>query len=179
MIFGIESSCDESAVACFDPRSGIVFERVASQVALHAVYGGVVPDLASREHLDGFDLVFRALRAQVDVGALSGVAVTRGPGLAACLALGIVAAQAISEALAIPLYGVNHLHGHAYSPFIPIHARNPDGFLDALPSLLPHLGLIVSGGNTLLVAIGEDLGIRLLAGTVDDAAGEAIDKGPN
>ncbi len=177
MILGVESSCDESALACFDPSTGLSHELVRSQIELHATYGGVVPDLASREHLTNFFPLLEQLKKEQDLGEISQIAVTRGPGLAACLAMGITFAKALSISLEVPLVGVNHLQGHAYSPFIPLHASNPAAFRDSLHTLLPHLGLIVSGGNTLLIKIDTNLKISILAETVDDAAGEAIDKG--
>ena len=177
MILGVESSCDESAVACFCPSAGLSHEYICSQLELHASYGGVVPDLASREHLENFFPLLERLRDELDLGQLQQIAVTRGPGLAACLAMGITLAKALALSLDLPLVGVNHLQGHAYSPFIPLHAAHPSAFRKQLHSLLPHLGLIVSGGNTLLIQIDSNLRITILAETVDDAAGEAIDKG--
>jgi len=177
MILGIESSCDESGLALFDPASGMQGEWVHSQVDLHEVYGGVVPDLASREHLKNF---FPLLEASGILGrreAVDRIAVTRGPGLAGCLALGLAFAKSLALAWDLPLVGVNHLRGHAWSPFIPLHAADPDVFARQLRNLLPHLGLLVSGGNTILLEIDVDGRLRVLAETVDDAAGEALDKG--
>ena len=105
------------------------------------------------------------------------IAVTQGPGLAACLAMGLAAAKALGLAWKVPVVGVNHLRAHAFSPFIPLHAANPAAFDVELAKLLPHLGLLVSGGNTALFTIDETRRIRLLASTMDDAAGEALDKG--
>jgi N6-L-threonylcarbamoyladenine synthase len=103
--------------------------------------------------------------------------VTHGPGLAACLALGVAAAKSLALALRVPLLGVNHLRGHAWSPFIPVHAAAPAEFPARLAALLPHLGLIVSGGNTLLFVVDDARRLTILARTLDDAAGEALDKG--
>jgi N6-L-threonylcarbamoyladenine synthase len=177
MIIAIESSCDESAIACFDPLKGFVQEWVSSQISLHAEYGGVVPDLASREHLGHFEAILKDLQQKVNLGDVCQMAVTIGPGLAACLAVGLTVAKAMSLSCGVPLCGVNHLRGHVYSPFIPLHAHHPAGFRESLPGLLPHLSLVVSGGNTLLVKVDRDLNLEVLADTVDDAAGEAIDKG--
>jgi len=184
MIFALESSCDETAVAVFDPAKGFAGEWIHSQVALHESYGGVVPDLASREHLQHFGpLLQRALAPMqsglgaVQPGQVTRIAVTQGPGLAACLAMGLSAAKAIGLAWKVPVVGVNHLRAHAFSPFIPLHAANPAAFDGELAKLLPHLGLLVSGGNTALLAIDEARRIKLLASTMDDAAGEALDKG--
>ena len=177
MIFALESSCDESAVALFDPARGLVGEWVHSQIALHEAYGGVVPDLASREHLQHLGpLVARALAA-VSPAEVRTLAVTRGPGLAACLAMGLATAKALGVAWRVPVVGVNHLRAHAFSPFITLHAEAPARFDEAFQGLLPHLGLLVSGGNTALFALDEARRLTLLASTLDDAAGEALDKG--
>jgi N6-L-threonylcarbamoyladenine synthase len=178
MIFALETSCDETAAALFDPEVGLRHEWVFSQMDLHADYGGVVPDLATREHL-------RTLTPLLDeVGRLPGgwggvdrIAVTQGPGLAGCLAIGLACAKALAVGLKLPLGAVNHLRAHAFSPFISLHAAAPGAFGNKLAGLLPHLGLIVSGGNTLLLSIDAGLRIQKLATTRDDAAGEALDKG--
>ncbi len=177
MILAFESSCDESAVAIFDPARGIACEWIHSQVELHSEHGGVVPDIATREHLRHFGPLLAKAMESGAWGAVTRVAVTRGPGLAACLAVGAAAAKAVARARRLPIVGVNHLRAHAWSPFIPVHAQSPGGFWEALPALLPHLGLIVSGGNTILFSIGEDRRIQRISGTRDDAAGEALDKG--
>lgn len=177
MLLAIESSCDESALALFDPEKGIVGEWVHSQIELHQSYGGVVPDLASREHLKNFFPLFDAAGIEAHKEALTGIAVTHGPGLAGCLALGIAFAQSLGLAWKLPVYGVNHLRGHAYSPFIALHENKPAAFFESWDKLLPHLGLIVSGGNTILFEINTQHTLNVLAETVDDAAGEALDKG--
>jgi N6-L-threonylcarbamoyladenine synthase len=105
------------------------------------------------------------------------IAETHGPGLAACLAIGVAAAKALALELRVPVAGVNHLRGHVWSPFIALHAEAPADFEARLKALLPHLGLIVSGGNTLLFALDERRGVSVLSSTRDDAAGEALDKG--
>ncbi len=177
MILAIESSCDESALALFDPATGVRGEWVHSQIARHQAYGGIVPDLASREHLDHFPPLLRELVARHEPRPGDLVAVTTGPGLAACLALGLGLARAIALVYRLPVVGVNHLRGHAWSPFIGLHGAYPGRFDERLAGHLPHLGLIASGGNTVLFAIDPDRRLRVLAGTVDDAAGEALDKG--
>jgi len=177
MILGFESSCDESAVALFDPSNGIAASLIHSQLDLHREFGGVVPDLAVREHLDRFPVLLRTLRENHPLDAVESVAVTRGPGLAGCLASGIAAAKGCSLLWDCPLVGVNHLTAHAWSPFLPVHRTAPEDFSDELNALLPHLGLIVSGGNTLLFRLEKDRTLRILADTRDDAAGEALDKG--
>jgi N6-L-threonylcarbamoyladenine synthase len=173
MILALESSCDETAAAVFDPGIGIAGEWVHSQIALHEPYGGVVPEIAAREHLRRFPPLL-ALAGRYPVTA---VAVTRGPGLAPCLALGVAAAKAFSFQRRLPLLGVNHLRGHAWSPFIGLHAGSPADFAGRLDGSLPHLGMIASGGHTLLFSLDAGRGIRVLSSTRDDAAGEALDKG--
>ncbi len=177
MIIGIESSCDESAMALFDPSKGIVGEWVHTQILKHQAYGGIVPDLASREHLDNFPVLMREMVKQYEPTAADKIAVTTGPGLAGCLALGMAVTKSLSLAYDLHQVGVNHLRGHAFSPFISLHAIDPDMFDDRFATQLPHLGLIVSGGNTVLFSIDRDRSLSVLATTVDDAAGEALDKG--
>lgn len=177
MILGIESSCDESALALLDRSKGIVGEWISSQVSLHAEYGGVVPDLASREHLKNFGPLLGELGSENDLSSIAEIAVTSGPGLAGCLAMGLSVANALSTALNVPVYAANHLRAHAQSVFIPVYEGNPDAFEERIVSLLPHLSLVVSGGNTILARINEDRSIQILGQTIDDAAGEALDKG--
>ena len=177
MILALESSCDETAVAVFDPARGLTGEWIHSQIALHEAYGGVVPDLASREHLAHFGPLLQRALAAVPPGKFTRIAVTNGPGLAACLAMGLSAAKSLGLAWGVPVVGVNHLRAHAFSPFIALQAANPASFDAEFARLLPHLGLLVSGGNTALFSIDESRRIRLLASTMDDAAGEALDKG--
>lgn len=177
MILALESSCDETAVAMFDPARGLLGEWIHTQIALHEKHGGVVPDLATREHLRNFSPLLERAKEELGFGAVSEVAVTSGPGLAACLAVGVSAAKALALGLEVPVVGVNHLRAHAFSPFIATHAEDPIRFKETFGSLLPHLGLIVSGGNTILCAIDQECKIRLISTTRDDAAGEALDKG--
>ena len=177
MILALESSCDETAIALFDPARGLVGEWVHSQVALHEKHGGVVPDLATREHLRTFGPLLQRAKEESGFAGVQTIAVTHGPGLAACLAIGVAAAKALALALRVPVAGINHLRGHVWSPFIAVHAAAPAEFERRLEALLPHLGLIVSGGNTLLFRIGVDRRITVLSSTRDDAAGEALDKG--
>ena len=177
MILGLETSCDETALALFDPAHGLRQELVHSQIALHDRYGGVVPDLATREHLRNLPPLLQRLREEGGLAGVTAIAVTHGPGLAGCLAIGLAAAKALALARQVPLLGVNHLRGHAWSPFISVHAAEPAAFSGRLDHLLPHLGLIVSGGNTLLFTIDRDRRLSVLSSTRDDAAGEALDKG--
>lgn len=177
MILAIESSCDESALALFSEEEGILGEWVYSQLDLHREYGGVVPSLASREHLRAFGPLLKKALELCSGERINKIAVTYGPGLAGCLALGISLAKALAVSLQVPLVGVNHLRGHAYSPFIELHRKSSTEFKDEFQQLFPHLGLIVSGGNTILFEIDSERRVRILAQTVDDAAGEALDKG--
>lgn len=177
MILAIESSCDESAVSVFDPAEGVVGDWVHSQIDLHREYGGVVPDLASREHLKNFLPLIEVAELSEKQHLVTQIAVTNGPGLAGCLALGVAFARSIGLAWGVPVIGVNHLRGHAFSPFMSLHRACPVDFKRKMKEMLPHLGLIVSGGNTILFEIDERQNTSILAETVDDAAGEALDKG--
>ena len=177
MILALESSCDETAVALFDPARGLAGEWVTSQIALHERHGGVVPSLAAREHLRNFAPLLAAARGAPGGPAVTEVAVAHGPGLAACLAIGVAAAKAVALARRVPLAGVNHLRAHAWSPFLALHAESPAEFPERLAALLPHLGLIASGGHTLLFVLRPDRTFSVLSSTRDDAAGEALDKG--
>jgi tRNA N6-adenosine threonylcarbamoyltransferase len=166
LILGIESSCDETAAAVLRGRS-ILSNVVASQVDIHREYGGVVPELASRHHLERIDAVIDLAlrRAAVPLAAIDAVAVTCGPGLVGSLLVGLQAAKAIAYVRGIPLLAVNHLEGHLRSLWLE-H--------DAIP--MPALSLIASGGHTSLYLSRDEEEIRLLARTRDDAAGEAFDK---
>jgi N6-L-threonylcarbamoyladenine synthase len=177
LILALESSCDETAVAVFDPRRGLTGEWIQSQVAVHEAHGGVVPALAAREHLRHFAPLLASARGSADGPSPAAIAVTYGPGLAPCLAMGVAAAKALALARRVPLLGVNHLRAHAWSPFLALHAEAPAEFSARLEAYLPHLGLIVSGGHTLLCALERDRRMTVLSSTRDDAAGEALDKG--
>ncbi len=177
MILAIESSCDETAIALFDPAHGLTGEWIHSQIVLHGRYGGVVPDLATREHLRNLGPLLERVRAESGFSGIDRVAVTQGPGLAGCLAIGVAAAKSLALAWRVPLVGVNHLRGHVFSPFIGVHAGAPAEFDARLDALLPHLGLVVSGGNTLLFTLDRARRITVVSTTRDDAAGEALDKG--
>ncbi len=172
MLLAFESSCDETSVAVV--RDGVVLSNVvASQIRLHAEYGGVVPELATREHLRNLLPVAREALdlAGVAVDALQAIGATRGPGLPAALAAGYAAAQGFCAATGIPLFGVHHHEAHLYSPWISGKPPRADweGFQ-------PNLSLIVSGGHTLLVRVDSPGKHRVLGGTLDDAAGECFDK---
>jgi len=170
-ILAIESSCDETAAAVVEDEVCVLSSVVASQLDEHAKYGGVVPELASREHLRAIVPVVRAAmaEAQTDWDGLSAIAVTVGPGLVGSLLVGLTYAKALSFARKIPLIGINHIEGH-------IHAVVLESRLAGNPVELPALALIVSGGHTHLYEVGEQFTYRLLGKTRDDAAGEAFDK---
>jgi N6-L-threonylcarbamoyladenine synthase len=176
LILGIESSCDETAAAVVRSGSDALSNVVASQMSLHANYGGVVPELASREHLRNIVPVVRAAmeRAGVSFEDIDAVAVTEGPGLAGALLVGITYAKALAFGLGKPLIGVNHLEGHIHAVLMEARQR-AEG-----PMELPLLALVVSGGHThlYLARQGSELtwSYRNVGRTVDDAAGEAYDK---
>ncbi len=170
-ILGIESSCDETAAAVVEDESGALSSVVASQLDEHAKYGGVVPELASREHLRAIVPVVRLAMQEAKAGwsDLDAIAVTIGPGLIGSLLVGLTYAKALSYARGIPLIGVNHIEGH-------IHAVVLESRLAGHPVELPALALIVSGGHTHLFEVSPDFTYKLLGRTRDDAAGEAFDK---
>ncbi len=170
-VLGIETSCDETAVALVETNpwsTDILAQVVSSQIALHRPFGGVVPEMATREHLRNLPLLVPQVMKEINLplDAIDAVAATEGPGLASSLLIGHSYARALALALSKPMVGVNHLEGHLYSPFI-ANRRAVE---------FPFVGLIASGGHTLLVhALGWDRYIKL-GSTVDDAAGEAFDK---
>jgi N6-L-threonylcarbamoyladenine synthase len=170
-ILGIESSCDETAAAVVQDGVAILSSVVASQLDTHGRYGGVVPELASREHLRAIVPVTREAldRAGTTLADLSAIAVTAGPGLIGSLLVGITYAKALSFARGIPLIGVNHIEGH-------IHSVVLESARDRRPVEYPALALVVSGGHTHLFEVREGFHYRLLGKTRDDAAGEAFDK---
>ncbi|MDR0740539.1 MAG: tRNA (adenosine(37)-N6)-threonylcarbamoyltransferase complex transferase subunit TsaD [Puniceicoccales bacterium] len=174
MILGIESSCDDTSLAVFDEQSGsFPYERTSSQVNWHIPYGGVVPQLAVREHLRNFPMLLEDLKQKISLSEIVKIAVTCGPGLPGSLALGVSFAKSLGLLLSRPVIGIHHLRGHILSPFIGKNLSEKDFETENFP----HLSLLVSGGNTILSEITADFEIQILAQTVDDAAGEAIDKG--
>ena len=170
-ILGIESSCDETAAAVVEDGERVLSSVVASQLDTHGKYGGVVPELASREHLRAVVPVVREAltRAGAGLDDLAAIAVTRGPGLVGSLLVGLTYAKSLCFARGIPLIGVNHIEGH-------IHAVVLEARRDGVPVAFPALALVVSGGHTHLFEVREDFTYRLLGRTRDDAAGEAFDK---
>jgi N6-L-threonylcarbamoyladenine synthase len=166
-VLAIESSCDESAAAVLDSRAGLLAHELFSQVDLHRTYGGVVPELASRDHVRRLlPLTRQALqRAGTQPQDLHGVAYTAGPGLIGALLTGASLARSLAYAWGVPAIGVHHLEGHLLAPL-----------LEAEPPPFPHLALLVSGGHTLLVEVSAIGAYRVLGASRDDAAGEAFDK---
>lgn len=166
LILAIETSCDETAVAVLEGFGEIRSSDIASQIDLHAAYGGVVPEVASRNHLQiGHVLVRRALAgANVSIRDIDAFAATLGPGLATALLIGSALAKGLAIGAGRPFLGINHIEGHLLSPFF------------GTTSIPEHMGLIVSGGHTLLVDVMEYGRYQILGRTLDDAAGEAFDK---
>lgn len=167
LILGIETSCDESGVALFDTRRGLLGHRLHSQVAMHAEYGGVVPELASRDHIRRVLPLTKQLLSDCGLALdnLNAIAYTQGPGLAGALLVGASIALGLAYALDIPAIGIHHLEGHLLSPLL----------AEPAPAF-PFVALLVSGGHTQLMRVGGVGEYQLLGETVDDAAGEAFDK---
>ncbi len=167
LVLGIESSCDETGLALFDSARGLLAHAVHTQVAMHAEYGGVVPELASRDHIRRVIPLTRRVLADAGLGMqdLDAIAYTQGPGLAGALLVGAGFANALALALGIPVVGVHHLEGHLLSPLL---AQPRPEF--------PFVALLVSGGHTQLMRVDGVGRYQLLGETVDDAAGEAFDK---
>lgn len=167
VILAIETSCDETAVAVLRGRGELLASEVASQIDLHKIYGGVVPEAASRQHLRELPVLLEhALNtAGVALATVEMFAATSGPGLASSLMIGAAAAKGLALATGQPYLGVNHLEGHLLSPFF-----------GQVGGVLPAVGLVVSGGHTLLIDVAGFRRYRRLGGTLDDAAGEAFDK---
>ena len=175
LILGVESSCDETAAAVVENGRRVLANVVASQTELHEKYGGVFPEMASRQHIRAITPVLREALAQAEVGwdDLDAIAVVHGPGLAGSLLVGMNAAKAVAFARGIPLVGINHLEAHVYANWL----IPPDmTAADYPPPPFPLLCLIVSGGHTDLVLLKEHHQYTRLGSTIDDAAGEAFDK---
>ena len=167
-VLGVETSCDETGVAIYDARRGLLAHRLYSQAAQHAEFGGVVPELASRDHLKRLArLVNLALEdADLRKSGVSGIACTAGPGLIGALLAGLVFSGGLARALGVPLIGVHHMEAHLLAPLL--EGDSPE---------FPYLALLVSGGHSLLVDVRGYGDYRLLGESLDDAAGEAFDKG--
>src|SRR5256714_12138816 len=166
-VLAIESSCDESAAAVLDARAGLLAHQLFSQVELHRAYGGVVPELASRDHVRRLLPLVRAAleRAGTRPGDLQGVAYTAGPGLIGALLTGAALARSLAYAWGVPAIGVHHLEGHLLAPL-----------LEDDPPPFPHVALLVSGGHTMLIEVQGIGRYQRLGESRDDAAGEAFDK---
>ena len=166
-VLGIETSCDDTGVAIYDTDRGLLAHCLASQVELHALYGGVVPELAARDHVKLLQPLVRKTMevAETSVDQIDGVAYTAGPGLSGALLVGASLGRALAWAWQVPAVGVHHMEGHLLAPMLE----------DAPPSF-PFIALLVSGGHTLLVDVVDIGRYSLLGGTVDDAVGEAFDK---
>ena len=166
-MLGVETSCDETGVAVFSPDRGLIAHTLYSQIKMHADYGGVVPELASRDHVRKLvPLIRETLRsAGMTTRDLGGVAYTSGPGLVGALLVGAACARALAWALDVPAIGVHHMEGHLLAPL-----------LEADPPQPPFVALLVSGGHSMLIEVSAIGRYRLLGDTLDDAAGEAFDK---
>lgn len=166
-VLGIETSCDDTGVAIYDTDRGLLAHCLASQVELHALYGGVVPELAARDHVKLLQPLVRKTMevAETSDDQIDGVAYTAGPGLSGALLVGASLGRALAWAWQVPAVGVHHMEGHLLAPMLE----------DAPPSF-PFIALLVSGGHTLLVDVVDIGRYSLLGGTVDDAVGEAFDK---
>lgn len=167
IVLGIETSCDETGVAVYDSGRGLLADRLYSQVALHARYGGVVPELASRDHIrKALPLIREVLSAaQVRLADLGGIAYTAGPGLVGALLVGGAIGRSLALGLGIPAVGIHHMEGHLLAPML---EENPPTF--------PFVALLVSGGHTQLVRVDGIGRYQMLGESLDDAAGEAFDK---
>ncbi len=167
LVLGVETSCDDTAVALVDPHGSVIASCVASQAALHTTYGGVYPELASRAHIDKILPTVQAVLADSGVrpADLAAIGVTRGPGLIGSLMVGLNTAAGLGHGWEVPVIGVNHLRGHL---------RSAD--LEESRVKFPAIVLLVSGGHTLLARLESSTDIRLIGSTVDDSVGEAYDK---
>lgn len=167
LVLGLETSCDETGVALYDSQRGLLAEALFSQIDLHRVYGGVVPELASRDHIKRMlPLIEQVLAdAQCTAQDIEGIAYTAGPGLVGALLVGASCAQALAFAWEIPAIAVHHMEGHLLAPM-----------LEDVPPQFPFVALLVSGGHTQLVRVDAIGKYRLLGESIDDAAGEAFDK---
>jgi N6-L-threonylcarbamoyladenine synthase len=167
IVLGIETSCDETGVAVYDGERGLLGDALYSQIGLHAKYGGVVPELASRDHVRKLlPIVNQAIeKSGITKNDITGVAYTAGPGLVGALLVGATAGRCLAWTWGVPAIGIHHMEGHLLAPM-----------LESDPPAFPFLALLVSGGHTLLVEVGGVGDYRVLGDSVDDAVGEAFDK---
>ena len=181
LILGIETSCDDTAAAVVDGTGRVLASVVSSQLAAHRPYGGVVPEIASREHLANWPAVYGEVlaRAEVSLQDLDAIAATRGPGLMGSLLVGLSLGKGLAYGLGKPFYGVHHLEGHLYSPFLTSFPGGPEGEnaepAQAVTVAERFVGLVVSGGHSSLFAVDSGA-LTTLAQTRDDAMGEVFDK---
>ncbi|OBW93343.1 tRNA (adenosine(37)-N6)-threonylcarbamoyltransferase complex transferase subunit TsaD [Gallibacterium salpingitidis] len=166
-VLGIETSCDETGVAIYDEKQGLIANQLYTQISLHADYGGVVPELASRDHIRKTAPLIQAALAEANLSAqdIDGVAYTCGPGLAGALLVGSMIARSLAYAWNVPALGVHHMEGHLLAPMLE----------ERVPAF-PFLALLVSGGHTQLIRVNGVGDYQLLGESIDDAAGEAFDK---
>lgn len=176
-ILGIESSCDETAVAILDQEGNIISESLYSQIDLHKKFGGVVPELASRDHATRIDEIVQDAinKSKLKTEQLSAIAISNGPGLLGCLLVGLSYAKALAMSLNIPLIPVNHVKAHLLTVFMPPN-YSPIKAKSTAKLNLPVLAMAVSGGHTSIYLIKDFENIEELANTIDDAAGETFDK---
>lgn len=167
-LLGIETSCDETSVAVVEDGCRLLSNVVASQVEVHARFGGVVPEIASRHHVESISALLAAAfeEAKIGLDAIDAVAVTIGPGLQGALLVGLTAAKTLAFARHLPLVGVHHIHGHVAANFLNGHTLR-----------FPAVCLVVSGGHTDLIVVHSEVDLEVVGRTRDDAAGEALDKG--
>jgi N6-L-threonylcarbamoyladenine synthase len=174
-ILGIETSCDETAAAVVRDGREVLSSVVYTQIPLHRPYGGVVPEIASRAHVEKISPVVGEAMRQAGVN-IDAVAVTYGPGLSPALIVGLNAAKGVAKGLGVPLFGINHIEAHIHSPFLYDAADGVSGAYPDPTAIGPALGLVVSGGNTIWVDMPEYCRYEVIGETLDDAAGEAFDK---
>ena len=167
LVLGIESSCDETGIALYDTERGLLSHALHSQIEMHSEYGGVVPELASRDHIRRvLPLIEKVLdEAKLKLSDIDGIAYTQGPGLSGALLVGASIAESLAFTLKVPTIGIHHLEGHLLAPLL---EENPPQF--------PFVALLVSGGHTQLMKVTGIGQYELLGDTLDDAAGEAFDK---
>ena len=173
-ILGIETSCDETAAAVVRDGREVLSNVVYTQIPLHVPYGGVVPEIASRAHVEKIHEVVTTALAGAKDAKIDEVAVTYGPGLSPALIVGINAAKGLAQALGVPLVGINHIEAHLHTPFLYDAGETPS--VGNPESYMPALGLAVSGGHTTWIDMAEYGSYRIIGQTLDDAAGEAFDK---
>ena len=172
IVLGIESSCDETAIALLQDGSKVLSSKVSSQIKVHEVYGGVVPEVAAREHLKIIEPLFKEALKESGLSAqdIDLIAVTQGPGLIGALLVGISFAKGLASQLGVPLIPVDHVHAHVHGAFLGLDHEIAE------EEMFPALALVVSGGHTNLYLMNSPVDYKLKASTMDDACGESFDK---